>query len=217
MDRDQGGALNATSGGGRPPLDIRPLTPELAGDFLAFFDHERGPAFADNPEWAKCYCQFYHTPKPVDWNARPGDLNRAAMSERIATGEMEGFLAYDEEGQLVGWLNIHPRNKAPHCFARMRLEPTPIEVPDFRVAQILCFVIHPHFRRRGIARALLDAACEASARRGIALIEAYPFKSDDSVDPGDHYHGSLSMYLAAGFEVFADAPQTTIVRKTLLR
>jgi GNAT superfamily N-acetyltransferase len=194
---------------------IEALTPERGRDFLDYFDHEKGPAFADNPEWAKCYCHFYHTPKQIDWNARPGEVNRVAMRERIATGEMEGFLAYDESGRVVGWLNIQPRNKLPHCFARMRLDPTPIDVPDFRVAQVLCFVIHPQFRRRGVARALLAAACTASAARGITLVEAYPFKSDDSVDPGDHYHGSLPMYLAAGFEVFADAPKMTVVRKTL--
>jgi ribosomal protein S18 acetylase RimI-like enzyme len=194
---------------------IEALTPERSRDFLEYFDHEKGPAFADNPGWAKCYCHFYHTPPPIDWNARPGEVNRIAMRQRIATGEMEGFLAYDAAEQVVGWLNIQPRNKLPHCFARMRLDPTPIDIPDFRVAQVLCFVIHPQFRRRGVARALLDAACAASAQRGIALVEAYPFKSDDSVDPGDHYHGSLAMYLAAGFEVFADAPTMTIVRKTL--
>src|SRR5689334_7723428 len=63
---------------------VKPLLPERVDDFLAFFDHENGPAFADNPEWAKCYCQFYRTPKPIDWNARPGEINRVAMRERIA-------------------------------------------------------------------------------------------------------------------------------------
>jgi ribosomal protein S18 acetylase RimI-like enzyme len=195
---------------------VHPLTPERAADFLAFFDHETGPAFADNPEWAKCYCQFYHTPKAVDFDVRPGEVNRIAMRQRIETGEMEGFLAYDDAGAVVGWLNAQTRNKLPHCFARMRLDPTPIQLPDHRVAQVLCFVIHPERRRRGIARTLLDAACAAFTRRGIALVEAYPFKSGDSTDPGDHFHGALPMFLDAGFAIFADTPSMTIVRKTLL-
>ena len=201
-------------------VEVHPLTPARAADFLAFFNHDTGPAFSDNPEWATCYCQFYHTPKPVDWKARTGDENRQAMAQRIASGEMEGFLAYarstpDAAPEVVGWLNAQPRNKLPHCLQRMRIEATPIDIPDHRVGQIICFVIHPQWRRRGVARALLDAALASFARRGITLVEAYPFKSDDSDDPGDHYHGPMSMLGTAGFEVFRDEESMTIVRKSL--
>ena len=201
-------------------LIVEPLTPERAADFLAFFDHERGSAFSDNPEWATCYCQFYHTPKPVDWKARTGEQNRVAMAGRIAAGEMEGFLAYAADPdsgarEVVGWLNAQPRNKLPHCFRRMRIDATPIDLPDYKVAQIVCFVIHPHWRRHGVAQTLLEAACDVFERRGIEMVEAYPFKSEDSEDPGDHYHGTLSMLQAAGFVKFAEEPSMTIVRKTL--
>ena len=201
-------------------LEVRALAPELAGDYLAFFDHQRGPAFADNPEWSTCYCQFYHTPKSIDWRARGGDENRAAMTARIMTGEMEGFLAYDlaapgESGEVVGWLNAQPRNKLPHCFERMRLAPTVSEVPDYRAAQVLCFVVHPQWRRRGVARVLLVAACESLTRRGFATIEAYPFKAGDSDDATDHYHGSLSMFVDNGFEITRDDSEMTVVRKML--
>src|SRR5436190_23778229 len=76
-------------------MTILPLAPERVGDFLHFFDHERGPAFADNPEWAKCYCHFYEVPRAIDWPSLSATDNRVAMRARIEVGEMEGFLAYE--------------------------------------------------------------------------------------------------------------------------
>ncbi len=96
-------------------MDIRiePLAPSRAGDYLAFFDHRCGPAFADNRQWSTCYCLDHHRPKAIDWEARTGDDNRVAMEQRIGTDEMEGFLAYapaaaDEAGQVVVWVNVQP-------------------------------------------------------------------------------------------------------------
>src|SRR5437868_8342957 len=83
---------------------VKPLRPALGTDFLRFFDHERGAAFADNPEWAKCYCHFYEVPRAIDWSALSADQNRTAMKARIDVGAMEGFLAF-EDAEVVGWLN----------------------------------------------------------------------------------------------------------------
>ena len=219
-------------------IRIEALTPSRAGDYLAFFDHRGGPAFADNPQWSTCYCQYHHTPIAVDWDARSGEDNRAAMEQRIATGEMEGFLAYApakatdnagdtagtegtagtaraDAGQVVGWVNVQPRNKLAHCFARMDIAPTPLEHPDFRIAQIMCFIVHPAWRRRGVARALLEGACDALARRGIRAIEAYPRKAADRDAPTAHYHGPRQLFLDAGFAIVRDDPRFTVVQKTL--
>ena len=41
-------------------IEIRPLTAAMKDEYIAYFD---GPAFADNPVWAQCYCLSYHMPQ----------------------------------------------------------------------------------------------------------------------------------------------------------
>ena len=195
-------------------LNVKPLTPELGADFLRFFDHERGAAFADNPEWAKCYCHFYHVPQAIDWPALTASQNRIAMQARIEVGAMDGFLAFDG-AEVVGWLNAQPRDALPHCFDRMRIEPTPLPCEAFEAAVIVCFVVAPQRRRQGIARVLLAAALESFAARGIKLVDAFPFKSGASELDADHYHGSLSLFLDQGFTVLREDKTMTAVRKML--
>jgi hypothetical protein len=64
---------------------ITPLRPEQSADFLRFFDHERGVAFADNPQWAKCYCHYNdeHTLPRSD----------AAASRALLRGALESLAA----------------------------------------------------------------------------------------------------------------------------
>lgn len=193
---------------------VKALSPALAGDFLRFFDHERGPAFADNPEWAKCYCHYYEVPVAIDWPSLSAAQNRIAMRSRIETCEMEGFLAYDA-AEPVGWLNAQPRHKLPHCFDRMRVPPTPLPCAAYQAAVIVCFVIAPAWRRRGVARALLAGALASLAARGLALVDAFPFKLGDSENAADHYHGALPMFTAAGFTQVAETDTITVVRKLL--
>ena len=195
-------------------LTVKPLTPALGADFLRFFDHERGVAFADNPEWAKCYCHFYHVPQAIDWPALTASQNRIAMQARIEVGAMDGFLAFDG-AEVVGWLNAQPRHALPHCFDRMRIEPTPLPCQAFEAAVIVCFVVAPQRRRQGIARVLLAAALESFAARGIMLVDAFPFKSGASELAADHYHGSLFLFLDQGFTVLREDETMTAVRKML--
>jgi len=195
-------------------IQIHPLSPARGDDYLRFFDHERGPAFADNPEWARCYCHYYEVPLAVDWPSLSGDANRAAMRARIEVGEMEGFLAYDG-GAVVGWMNAQPRHKLRHCFERMRIAAPDIACADFDAAAIVCFVIAPARRRSGIARALLTGGLAALAARGFKVVDAFPFKSGDSVAAADHYHGPLALYVDAGFTILREEANLTIVRKPL--
>lgn len=168
---------------------IRDLSPALLQDFLAFFE---GEAFADNPRWSSCFCQFlYVDHSKVAWATRTGRENRAAACERICTDRMHGLLAY-RDGKPVGWCNAAPRTMMD-AFAD---EPDP---DAERIGQITCFVVAKAHRRTGVATALLAAACEKLKRRGLTIAEASPLATAES-DAKAHY-GPLSMYLAAGFEV----------------
>ena len=191
------------------------LTPSLRADFLRFFDHDSGTAFRDNPGWAKCYCHFYHVPKAIAWDGFDAAANRTAMSARIDAAEMEGFLAYSG-GEVVGWLNAQPMHKLPHCMARMGNPPPPLDVPPWQAAAIVCFVIAPQSRRRGIARTLLGAALSSFTTRGIRVVDAFPFRVGDSTAPADHYHGPPALFREAGFAVLSDHENVTVMRKRLV-
>jgi len=200
----------------RTRIDVERLTPARRDDFLRFFDHERGAAFADNPRWAKCYCHYYHVPKAIEWSSLDGAANRMAMTARIDVAEMEGFLAY-AAGEVVGWVNAQPWHKLPHACARLGVAPPELDVPPHEAAAIVCFVVAPPWRGRGVAKALLDGALASFAARGIRVVDAFPWKAGDSTTPTDHYHGPLSLFLAAGFTAMSEERDLTTVRKRLVR
>jgi len=191
------------------------LTPALASDYLRFFDHETGPAFVDNPEWAKCYCHYYEVPVAIHWPSLDGPANRDAMGARIACGEMEGYLAYAGD-EVVGWVNAQPYPKLQHACARLKIAAPALPVAPHEAAAIVCFVTSPKWRRRGVARALLDGALADFAARGIAVVDAFPWNvGPEDTAATDHYHGSPAMFTAAGFVEIARHEKVTVVRRAL--
>jgi GNAT superfamily N-acetyltransferase len=189
-------------------VEFRPLSPETKEAYLTFFD---GEALADNPVWASCYCfayQFGGTQE--EFEDRTGAQNRADKAALIERGEASGILAY-AGGKVVGWCHVAPRDRLP------ALERTPEFAFDGddrdRTAAIVCFVIAPAYRRQGLARRLLEGACDLMRDRGTRWLVAYPPLGVRSA-PGS-YHGRLSMYEAAGFERVRDAGRFALVRKAL--
>jgi GNAT superfamily N-acetyltransferase len=146
------------------PIELHLLTPERQADFLQYLE---GPAFSDHPEWRSCYCQFLHVDHSVvQWSARTGEQNRAAACEHICNGRMQGLLAY-RDGQVVGWCNASPR-ALQEAFA------DEVDADTARIGQISCFVVALPHRCSGVARALLEAACEALQAQGMTIAEAAP-------------------------------------------
>ena len=156
---------------------------------MSFFD---GDAFTDNPKWSSCYCQcFYEDHSKLRWSDRTSTQNRDCALWRIAKDEMRGLLAY-EDGKVVGWCNAAPRSLL-HA-----LDNEPVRDSD-QTGTILCFLVAPGARGRGVATALLHEACEALRAQGLTHIEANPRPS--VTGSAENHFGPLNMYLAAGFTI----------------
>ena len=189
-----------------PAPVVRELTAELLSDWLAYFDHE---AFADHPEWSGCYCHFFyadHTEK--EWDTRTAEENRAASSALILSGRLKGHLAY-LDGKPVGWCQAAPRRLIPNIANDPALAVN--DAGD--VGSIACFVVARASRGLGVARCLLNAACDGFRAQGLRIAEAYPRLQAQ----GDaaNYHGPLSLYLNMGFSPQLELEKIVVVRRDL--
>ena len=187
-------------------LVIKPLAPDLLDDFLYYFDDI---AFADNPEWAGCYCYFHHCEGDLTvWAERTKEENRNASKELILSGKLNGFLAYKKD-KPIGWLNID----AKESYKKLPIEEAQDYPHDGKIASIVCFVIAPTQRRKGLARKLLKFAYSSLKDKGYTMIEAYPKKG---LLRDDHsYHGPESLFISEGFTIYKEFTDSYVVRKAL--
>jgi GNAT superfamily N-acetyltransferase len=119
---------------------------------------------------------------------------------------MQGYLAY-MEGTPVGWCNAAPRN----LLHALDDEPTP---DSEQIGAIICFLVEPSYRGRGVARQLLEAACEGLRKQGLRIAEANPRTA--STSPAENHFGPLDLYTSAGFTVHReDADGSVYVRRPL--
>jgi len=182
------------------------LTPALRDEFLGFFE---GEAFADNPRWASCYCQFpQEDHREVDWEARTGAENRTLACDRIDAGTMRGYLAL-LDGEAVGWCSAGPR--VGYRF----FDDDPVADADADdVGSVMCFVVAQAHRGQGVARLLLEAALAGFVERGLSMAEAYP-NPRATTDAANHF-GPMSLYLSAGFAVHSEDPDGWVVLRKAL-
>jgi GNAT superfamily N-acetyltransferase len=192
---------------------VRELKPDLLDDYLQFFDKD---AFADFPHWSGCYCGFYDT-LGNDWDptAKAGPAHRAARAERIGSGKSHGMLAY-ADGKVVGWCNAQARASFPN----MRRYSVVIDNPDEAVGSVMCFLVAPSYRGKGVCTSLLSAACDMFSREKLEVAEGYPttnpVKGSWEIPwAEENYKGPLSMYLKASFKIHRQLERFAIVRKEL--
>jgi GNAT superfamily N-acetyltransferase len=153
--------------------------------------------FARNP----CWCQSWRMSAGAYGRIPEGKLDEAVQRRRNALqSQLEresppGVLAYID-GEVVGWCGFGPR-PAMERLVRSRTIPA---VDDRPVWSIVCFLVRPGYRRRGVARALLKGAIECARSFGAPALEAYPVDPlDRRIDTAFAYVGILVMFEQEGF------------------
>ncbi len=141
-----------------------------------------------------CWCQAPRGIAKGYGTAEPGS-RQAALRAQLDDDPPAGMLAYVDR-QVAGWCGFGPRPRLPR-LERSRTIP---KVDDQPVWSILCFLVLPRFRRKGVAAALLDGVVEYAHRAGAPGVEAYPIDPKGGrVDVSFGYVGVTPMFDRAGF------------------
>ena len=184
-------------------VTVHRMNEHRVADWLQLFDHD---AFADNPEWASCYCLEPHAPPTPETPELPWRDRREIMDGRLRCGATFGYLAY-VDGKAAGWVNASFRSD----YGLYRLVDPAGPEPQ-TVIGVSCFAIAPPYRRHGIASTLLDQVISDAAGRGAKWIEGYP-RSESRDGDAVHFRGPRSMYEARGFRAIEVRENYTVMRR----
>ncbi len=192
-------------------LEIRKLTPDLMNDYLHFFDHI---AFTDHQEWSGCYCVAHHIHNERFLEDLPkGSLaiGRDYAIDFIKHGKLQGYLAYNS-GEVVGWCNVNDRQNYESLEAWKELPGWKEVLSDWqkRIKSIMCFVIAPHMRGKGIATTMLGRICDDSLAEGCEFVEAYPYEGEQNTY---NCTGHVAMYEKQGFTTLQKVEHLLVMRK----
>lgn len=141
-----------------------------------------------------CWCLSYRL-TARDNGALLGERRANWVRDLCGQTPAPGVLAY-VDGEVAGWCGVSPRDR----YARLVRSRTIPQLDDRPVWSVVCFVVRPGYRRRGVTHALLQGAVEYAREQSAPAVEGYP------VDPGGDriqqtaaYVGTTSVFEAAGF------------------
>jgi GNAT superfamily N-acetyltransferase len=140
-----------------------------------------------------CVCMAYRN-SSLDMPGRVAHMRALCASE-----PGPGVLAY-VDGEVAGWCSVAPKSTY-RALVNSRTIP---HVDDDGVWAVVCFVVRPGFRRRGLMHDLLDGAVAHAQTSGAPALEGYPVDTDGGrVDQSSGYVGTVNLFEAHGFRRLA--------------
>lgn len=192
-------------------MRVEPVEAAHTAGLVALFERNR----------VRCYCQWWHFAGDknawLDRCAHAPELNRDAFTRALAdrSEAMSGVVASDDAGTIVGWMKLSPAEHLAKIYEQRVYRRLPCFGGDRRgVFAIGCFLVDEAWRRRGVARALVNGGIAAArAFRGTA-IEAFPRRSA-TAGAEELWTGPFEPLLAAGFVIVNDFQPYPVLRKSL--
>ena len=191
------------------PITVVPATPECWPDIEELF---AGLA---------CWCQYWRVAAGEYGRVSADELHggrlaerRDALRQQLECATPPGMLAYIDD-QIAGWCGFGRR----HAMERLARSRTIPAVDDRPVWAIVCFLVRVGYRRRGVARALLQGAIDYARQHGAPALEAYPVDPEGQrIDATGAYVGTVSMFEQAGFRrVIETAARSAGLPRWLMR
>jgi GNAT superfamily N-acetyltransferase len=196
-------------------IEIRKLTPELAEDYVTFFDTTPH----NEKHNMKCYCVYWCNEDSAAENFYSKKARRDYAIQCVKGNNIQGYLVYCED-KVVGWCNANTKSDCLKCMGwrgmngpRKGFLPTEESTPEIKVKSVFCFTIAPKMRRQGVASQLLARVCQDAAADGFDFVEAYPDK--EITDKTEDFVGYADMYEKAGFTVYHETKKKLVMRKPL--
>ena len=185
----------------------RPLTPERFDDLATVLGRSG---------ISGCWCMYWIAETSAQWSegAKGGSsaANKQAFREIVEDGPPPGLIAYDGR-EPVAWCRVMARSRLPG-LARSRHFKTDLDIDG--VWSLPCFVVRRSHRGRGLTRILIEAAKDLAREQGAAILEAYPWDTDERQAPMTVYTGIASTFRSLGFtEVQRRVPHKPMMRVEL--
>jgi GNAT superfamily N-acetyltransferase len=172
-----------------------------------------------------CFCRYWHFGGTKnDWLTRCAlspDENKNELQAALeaSSNSARGLVAIDstaENKPIVGWMKLAPAASLP------KLQKLPVYRASAgrdseNVFSIGCFLVHPDYRKRGVARALVEAAPEMVGAWGGEAIEAYPHSIDRQMHDEEAWMGPASIFFGAGFRMIAGENPYPVLRREIVK
>ncbi len=188
---------------------VEPLAAKHLAGFAALFEAAS----------SSCFCRYWHfTGTKNDWLDRCANRpeeNLAEQADALARNDpsASGLVAL-EDGRVVGWMKLAPRASLPKLTSLPVYRQLVAEPGTWTIG---CFVVDPAARRRGVARALVEAADALVAAWGGHAIEAHPRRSTEPLHDEEAWQGPEKLFVELGFQPIHDDGPYPVYRKVVAR